>query len=65
MNNTNLIVLKKQTDAIATNLGFYYQYLITLKTWLENFLTNEEVDIYCETEDDIFQKTQIMFRLHK
>jgi len=58
MNNTNLIVLKKQTDAIATNLGFYYQYLITLKTWLENFLTNEEVDIYCETEDDIFQKNK-------
>lgn len=55
MSNT-LHILKrfeKNTDAYATNAGFFYQYLITLDNWLENYLNNSDVNIYCEVEDDI------------
>ena len=55
MNNNDLLILKKDTDAIATNRGFYYQYLITLNLWLSNFINKIDNEIYCETEDDIFE----------
>ena len=55
MNNNDLLILKKDTDAIATNRGFYYQYLITLNLWLSNFINEIDNEIYCETEDDIFE----------
>ena len=44
---------KKNTDANATNQGFYYQYLVTLNIWLKNYNEGNDVAIYCETEDDI------------
>jgi len=44
---------KANTDANATNQGFYYQYLITLDNWLDNYVNKNDVVIYCETEDDI------------
>ena len=45
-----LYYFEKDTDAIGTNRGFYYQYLVTLKRWL---LADDCLHIYCETEDDI------------
>lgn len=55
MTKNDLIIFKKNTDAISTNQGFYYQYLTTLKVWVSNYIAKEQIDIYCETEDDIFQ----------
>ncbi|WP_051878503.1 hypothetical protein [Chryseobacterium sp. FH1] len=52
---TDFHVFKKNTDAIATNKGFYYQYLSTTKIWLENYLGNISNEIFCEREDDIFE----------
>ncbi|USK65875.1 dsDNA nuclease domain-containing protein [Peribacillus frigoritolerans] len=53
MSNSELALFKKDTDAIATNRGFLYQYLKTLNTWIKNFIEGNKVEIYCETEDDI------------
>ena len=44
---------KVNTDAQATNQGFFYQYLVTLDVWLKNYNKKNDVAIYCETEDDI------------
>ncbi len=52
-------VFKQNTDATATNKGFYYQYLKTVKLWLENYINGIENDIYCEYEDDIFEHNDI------
>ena len=41
------------TDAIGTNRGFYYQYLLTLKKWVLNYIDKREVVTYIEYEDDI------------
>ena len=52
-------IFKQNTDAIATNRGFYYQYLKTVNLWLANYIANyianEDNEIYCEREDDIFE----------
>jgi len=48
-------IFKQNTEAIATNRGFYYQYLKTVKLWVDNFIANEDNEIYCEREDDIFE----------
>ncbi|EEM11276.1 hypothetical protein bmyco0003_19710 [Bacillus pseudomycoides] len=53
MVNYELSLFKKNTDAIATNRGFLYQYLKTLNTWIRNYIEGNNVEIYCETEDDI------------
>ncbi|PFO95834.1 hypothetical protein COJ91_31460 [Bacillus thuringiensis] len=53
MVNYELSLFKKDTDAIATNRGFLYQYLKTLNTWIKNYILGHNVEIYCETEDDI------------
>ena len=55
MNNAVHILrnFKSNTDAIATNQGFYYQYLVTLDDWLNNYLNSNKIDIYCEMDDDI------------
>ena len=29
-------------DAIATNRGFYYQYLCVLKKWITNFIKGDD-----------------------
>lgn len=41
------------TDAIATNKGFYYQYLTTLKKWLANFIANNDITTTTEVDQDI------------
>ncbi len=48
-------IFKQNTDAIATNRGFYYQYLKTVKLWLDNYINGVNNEIYCEREDDIFE----------
>jgi hypothetical protein len=52
MSSTEFHIFKKNTDATATNKGFYFQYLLTLRLWLQNY-NNSDFEIYCETEDDI------------
>ena len=54
MSRTDFFVFTKNTDATSTNKGFYFQYLVTLKLWLQN-RNNIHHEIYCETEDDILQ----------
>ncbi|MDI5887704.1 tetratricopeptide repeat protein [Flavobacterium yafengii] len=41
------------TDAIATNRGFYYQYLSILKKWIQNFVENKNIVTYTEVDNDI------------
>lgn len=41
------------TDAIATNRGFYYQYLNLLKKWITNYTQEKQNDLYSEVDDDI------------
>lgn len=56
MSITKLFLFSKDTDASPTEQGFYYQKLKTLKTWLENRVNEVDVVIYCDYEDDIFQR---------
>ncbi|KYH07809.1 hypothetical protein A1704_03850 [Chryseobacterium cucumeris] len=44
---------KRNTDAIFTNRGFYYQYLHLLKKWVTNFVNGIENPIYTEVDNDI------------
>ena len=48
-------IFKKNTDAVATNRGFYFQYLKTLMLWVDNFLNEVDNEIYCEKEEDILE----------
>lgn len=54
-----LYLFSKNTDATATEQGFLYQKLVTLKTWLTNRINNIDERIYCDLEDDIFQRDLI------
>ncbi|MBE4950883.1 dsDNA nuclease domain-containing protein [Chryseobacterium culicis] len=51
-----LYLFAKNTDAPATEQGFQYQKLKTLKTWLENRINKIDEIIYCDYEEDIFQR---------
>ncbi|WP_288244844.1 dsDNA nuclease domain-containing protein [uncultured Chryseobacterium sp.] len=51
-----LYLFAKDTDAPATEQGFQYQKLKTLKTWLENRINQADETIYCDYEEDIFQR---------
>jgi len=53
--SSELIIFKKDTDAVGTNRGFVYQYLKTLIQWLHNYKSGIDSSIYCEVEDDIKQ----------
>ena len=46
-------VFEVNTDAIATNRGFYYQYLTILKKWINNFIEDNDIDAYSEVDQDI------------
>lgn len=63
MEFNELLILKKSTDATATNRGFLFQYLKTLEIWLYNYINKINKDIYCETEDDIKQLDQKLQQL--
>jgi hypothetical protein len=53
MNEKIIDLFEVQTDATATNRGFYYQYLCVLKKWIVNFVNNKNVETLTEVEDDI------------
>ena len=57
MSLTKLHLFTKDTDATATEQGFYFQKLTTLRTWLENRLEQNDTDIYCDYEEDIFERS--------
>jgi hypothetical protein len=65
-NSVNILQnFKTNTDAFDVNKGFFYQYLVTVIDWLDNYLDGNDVDIYCETEDDIkaedLKKNEVTF----
>lgn len=48
-------IFEINTDAIAVNRGFYYQYLVTLKKWIYNYIHKKNSFIFCEVDDDIME----------
>ncbi|WP_407498461.1 dsDNA nuclease domain-containing protein [Elizabethkingia anophelis] len=56
MKSKKLFLFAKNTDAFNAQRGYNYQTLKTLETWISNFLDNNKEEIYCEFEEDIFQK---------
>lgn len=48
-----LSFFEKNTDATATNRGFYFQYLNTLKSWLDIYNLDADTKLFCEVEDDL------------
>jgi hypothetical protein len=56
MSITKLFLFTKDTDASATEQGFHYQKLKMLKTWLENRVNEVDDVIFCDYEDDIFER---------
>lgn len=63
MELNKLFIFSKNTDAFAAQRGYNYQTLKTLETWVGNFLSDIKEDIYCEFEEDIFQKDQLAQKL--
>lgn len=57
MSLTKLHLFTKDTDATATEQGFYFQKLVTLRTWLKNSIEQNDVAIYCDYEEDIFERS--------
>lgn len=55
-----LYLFSKNTDAASAQRGYNFQTLKTLETWVDNFISNNREDIYCEFEDDIFQLDRTM-----
>lgn len=53
MNESIIKIFEINTDAIATNRGFYYQYLSVLKKWITNYIGDNDVVTLTEVEDDI------------
>jgi predicted nucleic acid-binding protein len=53
---SKLHLFSKNTDASASIRGYNYQTLKTLETWLDNLLNKVDEEIYCDFEEDIFQK---------
>lgn len=56
MSINQLHIFSKDTDAPESQAGFEYQKLKTLETWVFNKVNGIEEDIYCDYEEDIFQK---------
>ncbi len=56
MSITKLHIFEKDTDANASLSGYEYQKLKTLETWLQNGINRSDEQIYCEFEEDIFQR---------
>ena len=56
MSISKLHIFSKNTDASASIRGYNYQTLKTLETWIENLLNKVDEEIYCDFEEDIFQK---------
>ena len=63
MGVNKLYIFSKDTDAFSAQRGYNYQILKTLETWVGNFVENIDEDIYCEYEEDIFQKRNLNKKL--
>lgn len=48
MSISKIFLFAKNTDAVATEQGFQYQRLKTIKTWVENRINETEEIIYCD-----------------
>ncbi|PKQ46079.1 hypothetical protein [Confluentibacter flavum] len=59
MEINKLHIFSKDTDAFSSQRGYNYQTLKTLETWVNNFLEDNNEEIYCEFEEDIFQKDNL------
>lgn len=59
MNISKLHIFAKNTDATASLKGYHYQVLKTLETLIDNYIEQKEDEIYCDFEEDIFQKNEI------
>lgn len=59
MNISKLHIFSKNTDATASLRGYHYQVLKTLETLIKNSLLGINDEIYCDFEEDIFQKNEI------
>ncbi|RYE24010.1 MAG: hypothetical protein EOP45_06290, partial [Sphingobacteriaceae bacterium] len=55
MNINPFKLLNINRDAVATNRGFYFQYLSLLKIWVNNFINNTDKDLFSEVCDDIME----------
>lgn len=56
MSLSKLSIFSKNTDANEVVKGYEYQKLRTLENWLSNKVNKIDEVIYCEYEDDIFQR---------
>ena len=59
MSITKLYLFSKNTDANFGVRGFQYQIIKTLQAWLANYLNKVDEVIYCDYEEDIFQRNDI------
>jgi hypothetical protein len=48
-----LSVFKVSRDAVATNRGFYYQYLVVLQKWIRNYIGDINDSVLSEVDEDI------------
>lgn len=58
MSISKLYIFSKNTDASSALRGYLYQVLKAVETWVNNFNNNIDDEIYCDFEEDIFQKNQ-------
>lgn len=56
MSISKLYLFSKNTDAPFVARGFEYQKMKTLETWLNNYLRQVDEVIYCDYEEDVFQR---------
>lgn len=59
---SKLFLFSKDTDASETIRGFKFQELKTLEVWLHNMVHNIDEQIYCDYEEDIFQRNLAEFK---
>lgn len=59
---SKLFIFSKDTDAAETIRGFKFQELKTLEVWLYNKVHNIDEQIYCDYEEDIFQRNLAEFK---
>jgi len=53
MNENTINIIGVNRDAVASNRGFYFQYLIVLKKWIKNFIEDKNIAVFTEVGDDI------------
>lgn len=58
MSITKIHLFSKNTDAVASMRGYEFQKLKTLEAWLEASVNKTDEKIYCEYEEDIFQRNE-------